>query len=96
MELRFQWDERKSKANQRKHGVTFVEAQSVFYDENARLIPDEEHSDDEDRFVLLGLSRRVRVLIVCHCYRENDQVIRIISARKATRDEAQNYYDFLS
>jgi uncharacterized DUF497 family protein len=96
MELRFEWDNRKAKSNQRKHGVSFVEAQSVFYDENARLIPDDEHSADEDRFVLLGLSRQLRVLIVCHCYRQDNEVIRIISARRASQDEAQHYRDFIS
>ena len=94
MELRFEWDKRKDRSNQRKHGIAFEEAQSVFYDENARLIADEEHSAEEDRFVLLGLSRRLRVLIVCHCYRRNE-VIRIISARQATATESAEYEEFL-
>ncbi len=90
-ELRFVWDERKSVGNARKHGVTFAEAETVFLDEEALLIGDPDHSDDEDRFVLLGLSARLRTLVVCHCYRERDSVIRIISARKADRQERTRY-----
>jgi len=89
--LRFEWDENKNRANQRKHKVTFEQAKTVFYDENARLIPDPDHSEKEDRFILMGLSSSLRILVVVHCYRENDEVIRIISARKATRNE-QKYY----
>jgi uncharacterized DUF497 family protein len=89
--LRFEWDPRKAAANLRKHGVSFEEARTVFLDEDALLRPDEDHSDDEDRFVLLGLSGRLRTLVVCHCYRENDEVIRIISARKADRGERRKY-----
>lgn len=89
--IRFEWDERKAIANRRKHGVTFGEAQSVFLDERARLIDDPDHSDVEDRFVLLGVSRSLRLLVVCHCYRSGDDVIRIISARKATPAEASHY-----
>jgi len=88
---RFTWDRRKNSANQRKHGVSFQEAQSVFYDEQALLIADPLHSEDEDRFILLGLSSVLRLLVVCHCYREDDEFIRIISARKATRNEARQY-----
>jgi uncharacterized DUF497 family protein len=87
--LRFEWDERKNAANKRKHGVSFEEAQSVFYDERAILIDDPD--EDEERFVLLGLSAMLRTLVVCHCYREEDQVIRIISARKAGKDERADY-----
>ena len=90
-ELRFVWDPRKAKDNSRKHGVTFEEAQTVFLDDNALLIGDPEHSEDEDRFVLLGLSTRLRVLVVCHCHRESDSEIRLISARKADRDEQREY-----
>ncbi len=90
-EIRFQWDEAKNKANQRKHGVSFEEAETVFLDENALFMSDPDHSEAEDRFVLLGLSGALRVLIVCHCYRESDEVIRIISARKADRDERKDY-----
>ena len=90
-DLRFVWDERKSVANARKHGVTFAEAETVFLDEEGLLIADPEHSDDEDRFVLLGLCARSRTLVVCHCYREEDSVVRIISARKADRQERTRY-----
>jgi uncharacterized protein len=90
-ELRFEWDERRAAANRRKHGVSFEEARTVFLDEDALQIPDPEHSNEEDRFVILGISSHLRVLVVCHCYRENDEVIRIISARKADRGERKNY-----
>ncbi len=89
--LRFEWDSRKAAANLRKHGVSFEEARSVFLDEQARLIDDPDHSEDEDRFVLLGLSGALRLLLVCHCYRSEGEVIRIISARRATRAEAKFY-----
>ena len=89
--LRFEWDERKSAANEKKHGVSFEEAKAVFSDERARLIDDPDHSEQEDRFILLGLSSALRVLVVCHCYREAAGVIRIISARKATNAEAKFY-----
>jgi uncharacterized DUF497 family protein len=89
--LRFEWDDRKAAANLKKHGVSFEEARSVFHDERAKLIDDPDHSEDEDRFILLGLSSLRRVLVVCHCYRRDDGVIRIISARKATAKEAKNY-----
>ena len=91
--LRFEWDARKASANLRKHGVSFEEARTVFFDENALLRPDEDHSDDEERFVLLGLSGRLRTLVVCHCYRQADAVIRLISARKANSDERHQYDD---
>ena len=91
----FEWNKRKASDNRRKHGVTFEEARSAFLDENARVIPDPEHSDDEDRFVLLGLSVQLRLLVVVHCHREEDDVIRIISARKADRSERKQYSDFL-
>lgn len=90
-ELRFEWDEQKNLANIAKHQVSFNEAQSVFSDINARVISDPDHSDDEDRFIILGLSSKLRVLVVCHCYRKNDEVIRLISARKATKNEVKNY-----
>lgn len=90
-ELRFEWDPRKALANAAKHGVSFEEARSVFADERAKLIDDPDHSEEEDRFILLGLSSSLRVLIVCHCYREDDGVIRVISARKATPREAKFY-----
>ena len=90
-DMRFIWDRRKEAANRRKHGVSFDEARSVFLDENAKLIDDPAHSTDEDRFVLLGLSYKLRLLVVCHAYREDDAVIRIISARKANKREQAQY-----
>ena len=90
-EVRFEWDPRKSRANRTKHGVSFEEARTAFLDENARIIPDEEHSIEEDRFVLLGLSIALKLLVVCHCYRKSNQVIRIISARRATASERRDY-----
>ena len=89
----FEWDERKAAANRRKHGVSFEEARSVFLDEHALLIADPEHSEDEDRFVLLGISVRLRALIVCHCYRRDDHCVRLISARKADAAERRQYED---
>ena len=89
--LRFAWDARKEAQNQRKHSVSFVEAETVFSDEHALLIDDPDHSAQEDRFALLGLSARLRILVVVHCYREQEAVIRIISARKATRRERDIY-----
>jgi len=91
-ELKFEWDKRKEKANVRKHGISFEEARSAFYDENAIQFSDPDHSDGEDRFILLGISFKLRVLVVCHCFRENDTVIRIISARKADGDEEHEYW----
>ena len=92
-ELRFEWDPRKNTANQRKHGVSFEEAATVFSDDQALLIDDPDHSDDEDRFILLGMSAALRALVVCHCYRESQDTIRIISARKATRKERSTYVE---
>jgi uncharacterized DUF497 family protein len=85
--LHFEWDERKSAANKKKYGVSFEEAQSVFFDESAIEYDDPEHFDDKDRFILVGKSYLLRVLVVCHCFRRSASVIRIISARKATRRE---------
>ena len=90
--LRFEWDETKNKHNRSKHGVWFEEAWSVFDDPASRLFLDPEHSDGEDRFVMLGMSSAARLLVVVHCYRESDSVIRIISARKATKREV-NFYE---
>jgi uncharacterized protein len=89
--LRFEWHDRKAAANAKKHGVTLEDAKTVFFDERARLIDDPDHSSDEDRFVLLGLSSSLRLLVVCHCYRGGGEVIRIISARKATTEESKHY-----
>jgi uncharacterized DUF497 family protein len=91
VELSFEWDKEKERRNIRRHGVSFAEAQTAFYDENARIIHDPDHSDAEDRFILLGISAGVRLLLVCHCYRKNDEVISIISARKAEKKEAGQY-----
>ena len=90
-ELRFEWDPAKAAANFKKHGIGFDEAKSVFADERAKLIADPRHSDDEDRFVLLGLSTKLKLLVVCHCYRSKSNIIRIISARKATATESRQY-----
>ena len=89
--MRFEWNGVKAVANARKHGVSFKEAKSVFVDERAKLIGDPDHSQDEDRFVLLGLSSVLRLLLVCHCYRAEGNVIRIISARKASAQESKSY-----
>jgi uncharacterized DUF497 family protein len=90
-DLRFEWDPRKAAANERKHGVSFDEATTVFLDDNALLIQDPDHSDDEDRFLLLGLSARLRILVVCHCLRESGDVIRLVSARRANKAERDEY-----
>ena len=89
--LLFDWDENKNEINRRKHGIDFEEASTVFFDDQAILFDDPEHSEYEDRFLLLGMSETANVCIVCHCYRESDTVIRIISARKATRKEEERY-----
>jgi len=85
--LSFEWDEGKSSANKKKYGVSFEESQPVFFDEDAIEYDDPEHSDEEDRFILVGRSYQLRILVVCHCFRRSSSVIRIISARKATRRE---------
>lgn len=95
-DLRFAWDARKAGANRRKHGVSLEEAETVFSDDNALLISDPEHSDDEDRFALLGLSERLRILVVTHTLRDDGDTIRIVSARKATRREQRQYFDRVS
>jgi uncharacterized DUF497 family protein len=89
--LHFEWDERKAAANAKKHGVSFEEARSVFFDERARLIEDPDHSESEERFIVLGLSSSLRLLVACHCYRWTGNLIRIISARKATVCETKSY-----
>lgn len=94
-DLRFTWDARKNLENQRKHGVSFQEAATVFGDENARLKHDPDHSQGEDRFILLGFSAKLRLLVVAHAYRQGDTEARIISARKATRRERKQYGEFL-
>ena len=91
IDLRFEWDSAKERLNRRRHGVSFAEAQSAFYDEHAIRYYDPDHSDSEDRFILLGMSFLLRALVVCHCYRAGDSVIRIISARKANAVEERAY-----
>ncbi|MCI8716271.1 MAG: BrnT family toxin [Oscillospiraceae bacterium] len=90
--LRFEWDPEKNEINKRKHQVSFEEAQTVFYDEEAKVIDDPDHSADEERFIILGFSKRANLLVVCHCYRASETVIRIISARKATKTEMRQYF----
>jgi uncharacterized DUF497 family protein len=91
-DIRFEWNDAKAAGNRRKHGVCFEEARSVFYDEKALRIPDPDHSEREDRFVMLGMSQRMRVLLVVHVFREDDGVIRLISARRATKNDQQQYW----
>ena len=91
-ELKFEWDAHKNEINRLKHHISFEEALTVFYDEDAKVIDDPEHSAEEERFIILGLSRRANLPVVCHCYRALETVIRIISARKATKTETQQYY----
>lgn len=92
--IKFEWDENKNQINQEKHKISFEEAATVFYDTYAIVIGDTEHSESEDRFVILGYSKKANLLVVCHCYRASDTVIRIISARKATTAEAKQYDEF--
>ncbi len=89
--LRFEWDDRKDSQNWRKHRISFEEAQTVFFDEQALLIADPDHSEEEERFILLGLSSTLRTLVVCHCYRQEGDVIRLISARRADPQEREEY-----
>ena len=94
-EITFAWDDRKNQENQSKHGISFEEATTIFADENARLIHDTEHSQPEDRFILLGFSAKLRILVVVHAYRKDEKDVRIISARKATPKERKQYGNFL-
>lgn len=89
--ITFEWDEKKNEINKKKHKISFEEAKTVFYDEEALLIGDPEHSSEEERFIILGLSKKANLLVVCHCYRASETVIRIISARKATKTEEKQY-----
>ena len=91
-QLIFEWDKRKDNANIKKHGISFGEARTSFYDENAIQFFDPDHSDEEDRFILLGVSHKLNTLVVCHCFREEETTVRIISARKADKDEANVYW----
>ena len=93
-ELKFVWDKRKETTNIKKHKVSFGEAKTVFSDDYSRLIHDSEHSLEEERFVLLGFSKQSRMLVVCHCYKESENTIRIISARKADKSERKQYEGF--
>ncbi len=93
--ISFVWDEKKAEENLKNHKLSFEEAQTVFFDPNARMIFDLDHSVDEDRFILLGISSALRILIVCHCFLEDDRIIRIISARKANKNEQKQYGSFL-
>jgi len=90
--IELEWNPAKAKANLNKHGVAFEEAATVFFDDRAIEFYDDSHSDWEDRMLLLGLSTKLRLLLVCHCYRESDSIIRIISARKATKNESKLYH----
>ena len=91
--IKFSWDKNKAILNKKKHGITFEEAATVFYDENALEFHDPDHSESEDRFIMLGLNFKTRVLIVNHCMQELNSVIRIISARKSTKQEARRYWE---
>ncbi len=90
--LIFEWDDTKNKTNLQKHGISFKEAQTVFFDDNAIEFDDPDHSFEEERFLLLGFSQTLKILVVCHCYRDDESVIRIISARKATKKEQKAYF----
>ena len=95
-EMQFKWDQKKSKSNAKKHGVSFEEAQTTFYDEKAIVFSDPDHSDEADRFILLGTNHKLNTLVVCHCYREKETIIRIISARTADKEEEQFYWSHRS
>ncbi len=91
--IKFEWDKQKNETNIKKHGVSFEEAVSVFFDPEALIIADPDHSVEEERFVIMGLNEKLKLLVVCHCYRENEEIIRIISARKATSTEREWYQE---
>lgn len=93
--LIFEWDKTKAESNLKKHGISFEEAKTIFDDEYARLILDPDHCEKEERFILLGMSYTLKILTVVHCYRDNEGVIRIISARKSTKNETKQYKEFL-
>lgn len=92
--INFEWNEKENQINQRKHGINFEEAKTVFFDDNAILFDDPEHSMEEERFLILGISKNENLCIVSHCYRLGDNIIRIISARKATKNETKTYNQF--
>lgn len=89
--IKFDWDENKNKINLKKHGIDFEEAKTVFYDDDAIMFDDPEHSAEEERFLILGITKYENLCIVSHCYRDGDNIIRIISARKATKNETKTY-----
>ena len=89
--IKFEWDENKNRINQHKHGISFEDAKTVFYDENAMLFDDPEHSREEERFLIIGITDREKICIVSHCYRDQEGTIRIISAREATKNEKKTY-----
>jgi len=91
--IKFEWDPEKNRINQQKHQISFEEALAVFYDDDAKVIDDPDHSTEEERFLILGMSSKAKLLVVCHCYRSSETVIRIISARKATNTETKQYFD---
>ena len=91
--IRFEWDENKNEINKRKHQISFEEAKTVFYDENAILFDDPDHSAEEERFLIIGITQKDHLCIVSHCYRDRENVIRLISARKATKKESGVYYE---
>ena len=93
MDIEFEWDKRKASGNVRKHGISFEEARTAFFDESAVLYHDPDHSDEEDRFLLLGNSFKLNTVVVCHCFRESESKIRIISARKADKSEQTEYWN---
>ena len=95
MKLSFVWDNKNAEENLKKHKISFEEAQTAFFDINARVIFDPDHSEDEDRFILLGISSSLKLLVVCHCYREEEMKIRLISARKANKNEEKEYWSIL-
>ena len=94
--LTFSWDDNQNRSNKQKHGISFEEAQTVFFDGNAIEYDDPDHSINEERFILLGLNQNLKILVVCHCYRKEDAEIRIITARKATKKEQKVYFRRLS
>jgi len=91
LDMLFDWDENKARTNERKNGISFLEAMTVFSDPNAVLMDDDTHSDDEERFILLGISNQTNLLMVCHCYKDEYNAIRLISARKANKHEENVY-----
>ena len=93
MPLTFEWDQEKAESNLRKHGVSFEEARTVFYDEHALVMPDPDHSSAEERFVIMGLSSTLRILVVVHCFRKGGSSIRVISARRAGTKEQKPYWE---